>query len=117
MSCRTGSAATWPMPIVDYRVNDMMIDRLVKERIPQSSAAYILRKAGESSLLGLSQTLNRSPLAEEIEKRREVAYRPNGLEKGAGLGIGGVSRYRMMGGTGSWTTRGKVVGADTAISR
>ena len=33
-----------------------MIDRLVKERMPKSSADYIIRKAAESSLLGLSQT-------------------------------------------------------------
>ena len=37
--------------------------------MPKSSADYIIRKAAESSLLGLSQTLNRSPLAEEIEAR------------------------------------------------
>ena len=89
---------------MDHRVNDMMIDRLVKERIPQSSAAYILRKAGESSLLGLSQTLNRSPLAEEIEARSEAAYRPNGWEKGAGQVLGAAADTLMMGGTGSWTT-------------
>ena len=54
---------------MDYRVEELMIDRLVKERMPKSSADYIIRKAAESSLLGLSQTLNRSPLAEEIEAR------------------------------------------------
>ena len=101
---------------MDHRVNDMMIDRLVKERIPQSSAAYILRKAGESSLLGLSQTLNRSPLAEEIEARSEAAYRPNGWEKGAGQVLGAAADTLMMGGTGSWTTLAKFVGADIAIS-
>ena len=59
-----------------------MIDRLVKERMPKSSADYIIRKAAESSLLGLSQTFNRSPLAVEIEARGEAAYRPKGWEKG-----------------------------------
>lgn len=61
---------------MDYRVEELMIDRLVKERMPKSSADYIIRKAAESSLLGLSQTLNRSPLAEEIEARGEAAYLP-----------------------------------------
>lgn len=69
---------------VDYRVEQLMIDQLVKERMPKSSADYIIRKAAESSLLGLPQALGRSPLAEEIEKRGEVAYRPSKLEKGAG---------------------------------
>ena len=46
---------------VDYRVEQLMIDRLVKERMPKSSAEYIIRKAAESSLLGLPQVLGRSP--------------------------------------------------------
>ena len=58
---------------VDYRVEQLMIDHLVKERMPKSSADYIIRKAAESSLLGLPQALSRSPLAEEIEKRGEAA--------------------------------------------
>ena len=37
---------------VDYRVEQLMIDHLVKERMPKSSADYIIRKAAESSLLG-----------------------------------------------------------------
>lgn len=41
---------------VDYRVEQLMIDKLVKDRMPKSSADYIIRKAAESSLLGLSQT-------------------------------------------------------------
>ena len=76
---------------MDYRVEELMIDRLVKERMPKSSADYIIRKAAESSLLGLSQTLNRSPLAEEIEARGEAAYRPKGWEKGAGRVLGDCS--------------------------
>ena len=52
---------------MDYRMEQLMIDKLVKDRMPKSSTDYIIRKAAQSSLLGLSQTLNRSPLAEEIE--------------------------------------------------
>ena len=101
---------------MDYRVEEQMIDRLVKERMPKSSADYIIRKAAESSLLGLSQTLNRSPLAEEIEARGEAAYRPNGWEKGAGRVLGATADTVMMGGVGSWATLAKFVGADVAIS-
>lgn len=101
---------------MDYRVEEQMIDRLVKERMPKSSADYIIRKAAESSLLGLSQTLNRSPLAEEIEARGEAAYRPNGWEKGAGRVLGAATDAVMMGGVGSWATLAKFVGADVAIS-
>ena len=51
---------------IDYRIEQLMIDKLVKERMPKSSTDYIIRKAAEPSLLGLSRTLNRSPLAKEI---------------------------------------------------
>ena len=101
---------------MDYRVEELMIDKLVKERMPKSSADYIIRKAAESSLLGLSQTLNRSPLAEEIEKRGEAAYRPGKIEKGAGWVLGTAADTVMLGGVGSWATLAKFVGADVAIS-
>lgn len=101
---------------MDYRVEELMIDRLVKERMPKSSAEYIIRKAAESSLLGLSQTLNHSPLSEEIEARGEAAYRPKGWEKGAGRVLGATADTVMMGGVGSWATLAKFVGADVAIS-
>ena len=101
---------------MDYRVEELMIDRLVKERMPKSSADYIIRKSAESSLLGLSHTLNRSPLAEEIEARGEAAYRPNGWEKGTGRILGVAADAVMMGGAGSWATLAKFVGADVAIS-
>ena len=101
---------------MDYRVEELMIDRLVKDRMPKSSADYIIRKAAESSLLGLSQTLNRSPLAEEIEKRGEAAYRPGKIEKGAGWVLGATADSVMLGGVGSWATLAKFVGTDVAIS-
>lgn len=101
---------------MDYRLDELMIDKLVKERMPKSSADYIIRKAAESSLLGLSQTLNRSPLAEEIEKRGEAAYRPGKIEKGAGWVLGTAADTVMLGGASSWTALAKFVGADMAVS-
>lgn len=101
---------------VDYRVEQLMIDKLVKERMPKSSADYIIRKAAESSLLGLSQTLSRSPLAEVIERRGEAAYRPSRLEKGTAKVLGASADSLMMGGVGSWATFARFVGADVAIS-
>ena len=98
---------------MDYRVEQLMIDKLVKDRMPKSSADYIIRKAAQSSLLGLSQTLSRSPLAEEIEARGEAAYK---LEKGAGHVLGASVDAVMMGGVGSWASLAKFIGADVAIS-
>ena len=85
---------------VDNRVEQLMIDRLVKERMPKSSAEYIIRKAAESSLLGLPQVLGRSPLAEEIEARGEAAYRPGKVEKGAVWALGASVDTLMLGGAG-----------------
>lgn len=101
---------------VDYRVEQLMIDKLVKDRMPKSSADYIIRKAAESSLLGLSQTLSRSPLSEEIDRRGEAAYRPSRLEKGTAKVLGASADTLMMGGVGSWATFARFVGADVAIS-
>lgn len=101
---------------MDYRVEQLMIDKLVKERMPKTSADYIIRKAAQSSLLGLSQTLSRSPLAEEIETRGEAAYRPSKLEKGAGHVLGASADAVMMGGVGSWASLAKFIGADVVIS-
>lgn len=101
---------------VDYRMEQLMIDRLVRERMPKSSAEYIIRKAAESSLLGLPQVLGRSPLAEEIEARGEAAYRPSKAEKGAAWALGATADTVMLGGAGSWATFAKFIGADAAVS-
>lgn len=101
---------------VDYRMEQLMLDRLVKERMPKSSAEYIIRKAAESSLLGLPQVLGRSPLAGEIEARGEAAYNPSRVEKGVGWALGVSADAVMLGGAGSWATFAKFVGVDAAIS-
>ncbi len=101
---------------MDYRVKQLMIDRLVKERMPKSAFDYIMKKAAESSLLGLSQVMSRSPLAAEIEARGEKAYNPSCWEKGAGWAVGAVADTLMMGGGGSWVAFGKLVGTDAAMS-
>ena len=77
-----GDLAYLAYAYMDYRLEQQMIDKLVKDRMPKSSADYIIRKAAESSLFGLPQMLSRSPLAEEIEKRGEAAYRPSKVEQG-----------------------------------
>lgn len=101
---------------VDYRIEQLMIDKLVKDRMPKSTSDYIIKKAAESSLLGLTQVMSRSPLTAEIEARGEAAYNPSSLEKGAGWAVGAVADTLMMGGGGSWATFGKLVGADVAVS-
>lgn len=101
---------------MDYRLEQQMIDKLVKDRMPKSSADYIIRKAAESSLFGLPQMLSRSPLAEEIEKRGEAAYRPSKVEQGTGWLLGASADTVMLGGAGSWAAFARFIGVDAAVS-
>lgn len=98
------------------RFENKMIDKLVKDKMPKSSSEYIIRKAAESSIFGLSHVMNKSPLDHEIDQRGEDAYNPSNLEKSAGYTIGAVVDAVSMGGTGSWTSLAKFVGLDIAIT-
>ena len=72
---------------LDYRVEQMMVDRMVKEQMPKSSVEYVLRKGMEGSLFGFADSLMRSPLQQEIDARGEAAYNPSTGEKWAGRGV------------------------------
>lgn len=101
---------------VGYRVEKQMIDKLVRDGMPKSSADYILRKAAKTSLFGIAQTLNRSPLDAEIEARGEAAYKPSAVEKGAGWALGTAADALAMGGAGSWTSFLRLVGFDVGMT-
>ena len=101
---------------VDYRVEQLMIDKLVKERMPQIVRRIHHPQGGGVEPAGLPQVLGRSPLAEEIEARGEAAYRPGKVEKGAAWALGVSVDTLMLGGAGSWTTFAKFIGADAAVS-
>ncbi len=101
---------------VDYRVEQQMIDKLVKDRMPKSSAEYIIRKAGESSLFGLSQILNRTSLDDEIASKGDAAYKPSNIEKGTGTVLGAVADTVALGGVGTWGRFAKFVGVDVALT-
>lgn len=101
---------------IGYRVERQMIDKLVKDGMPKSSADYILRKAAKTSLFGMAQTLNRSPLDAEIEARGEAAYKPSAVEKGVGWALGTTADALVMGGAGSWTSFLRLVGFDVGMT-
>ena len=101
---------------IDHRMEQLMIDRMVKDRMPQSSADYILRKAAQTSLFSLPYELNKSPLAAEIEARGEVAYKPSRTEKAVGWTVGASADAVAMGGASSWTTFAKFVGIDVMLN-
>lgn len=99
-----------------HRVEQQMIDKLVRDRMPKSSAEYIIRKAAQSSLFGLTNELAKSPLTAEIEARGEKLYKPTKIEKGAGMVIGSGVDALVLGGAGSWSSLAKFVGIDLAFS-
>src|SRR5574344_2059247 len=101
---------------VDYRVEQMMIDHLVAQKVPKSSMEYIIRKAGEGSLLGLTSVLSRTPLDKEIAERCEKAYKPSTVEKGAAKVGSFASDTIMTGGFGSWASFGRLAAVEVAFA-
>ena len=77
---------------IDHRMEQLMIEKMVKDRMPTSSADYIIRKAAQSSLFGLPYELNKSPLAAEIEA----------LSNREGSGMGSRSGCRCRGHGRDW---------------
>ena len=102
---------------VTPEIEEMMIDKMVREQMPKSSIEYILRKAGGNTLFGLPQETRKTPLQREIEERGERLYNPSPVEKGIGWGLGAAADFATMGGLGGGVVSGlKFVGADLAVN-
>lgn len=101
---------------VDYRVEQMMINKMVADNMPKSSVEYILRKGASGSLLGLAQSLSNSPLEQEIERKGEVAYHPSSVEKGAGKAVSFGADVITTGGFSSWGSIANLFKAEVVFS-
>lgn len=101
---------------VDYRVEQMMVNKMVADEMPKSSVEYILRKGSSESLLGLTQSLTKSPLKQEIERKGEAAYHPNMVEKGVGKAVTFGADVVATGGFSSWASIAKLFGAEVVFS-
>lgn len=101
---------------VDYRVEQMMIDHLVEQKVPKSSMDYIFQKTAEGSLFGISSILSRTPLDNEIASRCEKAYNPSLAEKGTARIASFAIDTVAIGGCGSWASIGKLAGAEIVFS-
>ena len=101
---------------MDYRMEQLMVDRLVKDRMPKSSMDYIIRKAASDSLLGISQSISQSPLDAEIEQRGEAAYRPSTMENGIGRTLAFGVDVVTTGGFSSWGALAKLAGAEVVFA-
>ncbi len=83
---------------VTPEIEEMMIDKMVRDQMPKSSIEYILRKAGSNTLFGLPQETRKTPLQREIEERGERLYHPSAVEKGIGWGLGAAEAFVAFGG-------------------
>lgn len=93
---------------VGYRMERLMIDRLVQQKVPKSSLEYILKKASDQSLLSLPYSLCQTDIDDEIEKEAEKAYAPTRVEKGAGKILGFGMDTLVTGGCSTWANAGKI---------
>lgn len=92
-----------------FRMEQLMIDRLVKQDMPKSSLEYVMKSAAENSLLGLGNQLQRSPLEKEISVASEKAYSPSMYEKGAGKALTFGMDVTTTGGFASLPSLGRLV--------
>lgn len=101
---------------MDHRLEQLMIDRMVKDEMPKSSFEYILRKGAAGSLFGMAYEVNKSPLQTEIDERGEAAYNPSKTERAAAKGVSIVSDTVAMGGVYSWASLARVAGTEIVFS-
>ncbi len=100
---------------VAQRMEDLMVNKLVKDNTPKSTVDYIMRKAAQNSIWGLQDVLMKSPLTAEIEARGEKAYKPSKAETFAGKATASVVDAVTLGGIGSWKSLATLVGSDMAL--
>ena len=85
---------------VNASMEQKMIDKMIKDKIPKSSIDYIIRKAATSTIFYLPQEVAKSPLDHKIDSEAEKRYKPTVWEKNAGIALGSVTDLACMGGLG-----------------
>ena len=66
---------------IDAVMEKKMIDYLVQQQIPKSSAEYILRKSAEGSLFYIPERVRTTSMQDHINKKAEEKYNPSLLEE------------------------------------
>lgn len=101
---------------VDHRIEQMMVDRMVRDQMPKGSFDYIIRKGASGSFLGLPLEMMKSPLQREIEERGEAMYCPSATEKGSAKGVGFALDVVSFGGVYSWGALARLAGAEVVFT-
>lgn len=103
--------------IVNAAMEQKMIDKMIKDKIPKSSIDYIMRKAATSTIFYLPQEMAKSPLERKMDAEAEKRYNPSAWEKNAGIAIGSVADLACMGGFGGGLkTAATWVGSDMLVT-
>lgn len=103
---------------VDASMEKKMIDKMVKDVVPKSSAEYIIRKAAQSSIFYISKEVGNSPVDKHINAEAEKLYKPSAFEKNAGIVLGSTADLLSMGGIGGgFKTAATWVGGDLLASK
>ena len=103
---------------IDASMEKKMIDKMVKDVVPKSSAEYIIRKAAQSSIFYISKEVGNSPVDKHINAEAEKLYKPSAFEKNAGIVLGSTADLLSMGGIGGgFKTAATWVGGDLLASK
>ena len=73
---------------VDAVMEEKMVDHLINQRMPKSTADYLLRKAAEGSLFYLPQRARTSALQDHINKDGDKRHNPSFWEEATGSILG-----------------------------
>ena len=102
---------------VNASMEQKMIDKMIKDKIPKSSIDYIIRKAATSTIFYLPQEVAKSPLDHKIDSEAEKRYKPSVWEKNAGIALGSVTDLVCMGGLGGGLkTAATWIGSDMLVT-
>lgn len=101
---------------IGYRFEEQMLDKMVSDHMPRSSVEYVLRKAGDRSILGIANILKECPADREINSRIEARYKPSTFEQCAVRGTAFAMDVITLGGVSSWGSLAKMAGAEVVFS-
>lgn len=101
---------------IGYRFEEQMLDKMVSDHMPRSSVEYVLRKAGDRSILGIANILKECPADREINSRIEARYKPSTFEQCAVRGTAFAMDVITLGGISSWGSLAKMAGAEVVFS-
>lgn len=87
---------------IDAVMEKKMIDHLIKQQMPKSTADYILRKAAQGSIFYVPQRARTSSLQDHIDKEGERRYHPSMASEITGNILSWASNAASTGGFGGF---------------